>query len=222
MNLKLWVLIGRHLSLLHLKQLSKFIRKLQGVTMLGKTSKMINVLCSHVSQNLSILNASKPPLNVEFITVGLGFRVLSLKSTEITLCNLNRWEHGKLGLITSHGVPMCPKSQLWHGCLHGNTFWRWGLGLVLKEGLSKKSDPTLNTSPANIFAWKKNKDSSQWLLAICTWFLEAQKVGTSPPCWDLLTWVGLGTWDPMWTGPYCHYIPFMVWHIFTTLIHITT
>ena len=27
------------------------------------------------------------------------------------------------------------------------------------------------------------------------------KVGTLSPCWNLLTWVGLGTWDPMWIGP---------------------
>ena len=32
--------------------------------------------------------------------------------------------------------------------LHDNTFWRWGLGLVLKVGSSKKLDPTLNTSSA--------------------------------------------------------------------------
>ena len=25
-----------------------------------------------------------------------------------------------------------PKSQAWHGRLHGNAFWQWGLGLVLR------------------------------------------------------------------------------------------
>ena len=39
----------------------------------------------------------------------------------------------KLGLTTSHRVP-CPKCQVWHRCLYGNTFWRWGLGLVLRVG----------------------------------------------------------------------------------------
>ena len=92
------------------------------------------------------------------------------------LCNLNCWEHGcwdfplytwsqilsvkslevipvqsqllrawMLGLTTSHGV-LSPKSQVWHGCLHDDTYWRWGLGFVLRVGLSKKLDPTLNTS----------------------------------------------------------------------------
>ena len=32
------------------------------------------------------------------------------------------------------------------------TFWRRGLGLVLRGGLSKKLDPTLGTSSANSFA----------------------------------------------------------------------
>ena len=32
------------------------------------------------------------------------------------------------------------------------TFWAWGLGLMLRVGLSKKLDPTLNTSPAYVFA----------------------------------------------------------------------
>ena len=42
----------------------------------------------------------------------------------------------KLELTISHGV-LRFKSQVWHGCLHGNTFWRWGLGLVLRVRLSK-------------------------------------------------------------------------------------
>ena len=33
-----------------------------------------------------------------------------------------------------------------------NIFWRRGLGFVLRVGLSKKLDPTLDTNNANIFA----------------------------------------------------------------------
>jgi hypothetical protein len=54
------------------------------------------------------------------------------------------------GFTTSHKVPS-PKFQVWHGCLYGNTFWRWGLRLLLRFGSSKKLDPTLHTSPARIF-----------------------------------------------------------------------
>ena len=53
---------------------------------------------------------------------------------------LRAWE---LGLTTSRKVPS-PESQVWHGCLHSNTFWRWSWGLVLRFRLSKKLDPTLN------------------------------------------------------------------------------
>ena len=52
----------------------------------------------------------------------------------------------KLGLTTSHGIPSF-KSHVCHGCIHGNKFWRRGLGLILRVGLSKKLDPTLNTKP---------------------------------------------------------------------------
>ena len=55
----------------------------------------------------------------------------------------------KLGLTTSHRVSS-PKSQVWHGWLHDNTFWRWGLGLVLRVKSSKKLDPTLNPSSTNV------------------------------------------------------------------------
>ena len=51
----------------------------------------------------------------------------------------------KVGLTTSHMVRSL-KSQVWHGCLYGNAFWRWGLQLVLRVGSSKKIDPTCNTS----------------------------------------------------------------------------
>ena len=54
----------------------------------------------------------------------------------------------KLGLTTSHGVSSL-KSQVWHGCLHGNMFWRWGEGLVLRVGSSLMLKPTLNISHEN-------------------------------------------------------------------------
>jgi hypothetical protein len=57
----------------------------------------------------------------------------------------------KLGLATSHGVPSF-KSQVWHGCIHGNNVWRRGLGLILRVGSSQKLHPTLNTRPANVYA----------------------------------------------------------------------
>ena len=60
----------------------------------------------------------------------------------------SRWEHKKLGL----SQVLSPKSQGWHGYLHGNTFWRWGLEVVLRVGSSpKKARPnSLSTSLVNI------------------------------------------------------------------------
>ena len=44
----------------------------------------------------------------------------------------------KLGLTISHVVPS-PKSHVRRGCPRGNTFWKCGLGLVLRVGSSKKT-----------------------------------------------------------------------------------
>ena len=98
----------------------------------------------------------------------------------------------KLRLTTSHG------SQVWHGCLHGITFWTWGSGL----GSSKTLNPTLNTSPEDLFCINLSRldfMNINLILIMVSW---GSKVGTSPPRWDLLAWVGLETWDPMWTGPW--------------------
>ena len=60
------------------------------------------------------------------ITITYGSRVVSPKSLEVNLCNLN-----------------C--SEL--GSLHGNNFLEMGFGLVLRVGLSISLNPTLNASP---------------------------------------------------------------------------
>ena len=102
----------------------------------------------------------------------------------------------KLGFTSSHGVSSL-KSQLWHGCLHDDTFWRWDLGLGMQVGSSKKLDPTLIPSLVSIIAWN-NQDLTLMILnhiLVIAWGLQ---VGTLSPCWDLLTWVG--TRDPVWAG----------------------
>jgi hypothetical protein len=130
-----------------------------------------------------------------FFTSPNGTRVGSHKS-QVKSCQfmqsqpLRAW---KLGLTTSHIVPS-PKSQLWHGCLHNNTIWRWSLGLVLRVGLSKKLDPTLNTNLVNIYA-QDNKDLTLMIVILISSVSSSSKVRTLPPCWDLLT--RLGIWDPM-------------------------
>jgi hypothetical protein len=39
---------------------------------------------------------------------------------------------------------------------------------------------------------------SHYIWTVC-W---GPKVETLPPCWNLLAWVGLGTWNPVWAGPW--------------------
>ena len=56
----------------------------------------------------------------------------------------------KVGHTTSHGFPSL-KSQAWHECLHGNTFWRWGLSAMSKVGQSKHQTQ-LSTQVLRMFA----------------------------------------------------------------------
>ena len=61
--------------------------------------------------------------------------VTSLKSLEVNPCNLNGWEHGSWCRPLHMGSQvLSPK--------HDNTFWRWGLQLVLRVGSSKNRDQT--------------------------------------------------------------------------------
>jgi hypothetical protein len=100
----------------------------------------------------------------------------------------------KLGLTTSLGV-LSPKSQVWHGCPHANTFWRWGSGLVLGVGPRKKLDPTLKHKHHESYLHKVIKIQLFMIINHIFRISWGSKIGTLPPCWDLVTWVGLGTWD---------------------------
>jgi hypothetical protein len=127
-------------------------------------------------------------------------QVLSPKLLVVNSCNLNHKEHESWDLPL-HTESQVFKSQVWHGCLHGNTFWRWGLGLVLRARSSKKLVPTLNTNPGNNFT-QNNKDQTWMIINHVLMIYWGSKVGAfMSACRDLLTWVGLGTWDPIWIGP---------------------
>ena len=116
---------------------------------------------------------------------------------EVNPCNLNCWEHRSWDLPLHTGpksyVPSMtwtptwqhilevrlftrvpsPKSQVWHGCLHGNTFWRWGLG----PNSQPKSRKLLYIKSRSDFNDDQPYFSGSW----------GSQVGTLPPCWDLLT-----------------------------------
>ena len=116
------------------------------------------------------------------------------------------WDHAIL-MVENMKVWTChfkwvpsPKSQVWHGCLHDNTFWRWGLGVVLRVGLRNNLDPTFSTSLMIIFVYS-NQDLNLMIVNHILMVSWGSKVRKLPPCWDLLIRLGLGTWDPMWTNP---------------------
>ena len=96
------------------------------------------------SRTLATLN----PTTLALRAGSHGSQVLSPKSMR-SIHAISTVERMEVGTYHFTRVPS-PKSQLWYGCLHGNTFWRWGLGLVLRVESSKKLDPTLKPSPANI------------------------------------------------------------------------
>ena len=123
------------------------------------------------------------------VPVHTRFQVLSPNSLEVNMCNLTHREHGSwdlpIHMISQVQVPSMTWVSTWQH------FWRWGLEFVLWVGLSKKLNP-IRTHKFEIFC-----TINQDLTLIIFW---GSKVGTLPPCWDSLTWVGLGTWDPMWTS----------------------
>ena len=67
-------------------------------------------------------------------------------SLVIDPCNLSRWEHRFQDLPHHTGF------QVWHGCPTSQYFLEVRLsGLVLRIGLSKKLDPTCNTTAESFF-----------------------------------------------------------------------
>ena len=100
--------------------------------------------------------------------------------------------------VTQGRITRGPKSQVWHGYLHDNTFWRRSSGLVLGIGSNKKLDPTFNTTPASICV-RNNQDP---LLLISNHILMVSRGLTSPILANTS-----GTWD---LGPHVTW-PLMSW-----------
>ena len=106
---------------------------------------------------------------------------------------------------TYHFRKLGADSRVWHGCLHGDAFWRWGLGLVLRVGLSKKLDPTLNTTPAEYVVNKIIKIRLWWPLALILMVSWGSEVGDFASMLGLAS--GSGTLGFMRAGPKLQYWP---------------
>ena len=123
-----------------------------------------------------------------------GSQVPNPVSLEVNPCIVSCWEHG------SWDLPLQTRSRVWNACSHGNTFWRRSSKLVVRVGSSKKTRPNSQHKSCGIFA-QSNQDLTLLIINYILMVAWVSKVGIVPPCWDLLTWLGLGTWDPMWIGP---------------------
>jgi hypothetical protein len=64
--------------------------------------------------------------------------VPSLKLLEVNMCNLHRWEHGSWDLSLQSGFQVLSPNSDMDACMHGPSFRRWGLILVLRIGSSKE------------------------------------------------------------------------------------
>jgi len=92
---------------------------------------LVGLMCTHGLFNMEdkLLNYFDLfPHNVRlYVTHQTGSVHTDPKSLEVYLCNLGHWEPG-----ISWDWPLYVNFQGWHGCLHGDKFWRWDLGLVLR------------------------------------------------------------------------------------------
>ena len=71
---------------------------------------------------------------------------------------------------------------------------RWELGQA-------KNHTQLSPQSLMRFCAKNNPNPTIIMHAMFWMVSQGWEVGTLCPCWDLLTWVGLGTWDLMRNGP---------------------
>ena len=78
------------------------------------------------------------------------------------------------------------------------------LGTRVESWVEQKARPQLSTQVSWFFSHQIIKIRLHWIWTIFECFSWGLKVGTLPSRWDLLTWVGLGTWDPMWIGLRIH------------------
>ena len=125
--------------------------------------------------------------------------VPSLKS-HLNLCNISRSEHGNWDLpLHMESQVLSPSWDAYMATLFGGEAW----DILLIVGSSTKLDPTLNTSPTNI--WSDFYDNRPYFDG---W---GSKIGTLYPCWDLLTRGGLHVnWPLVQVGWQIQIVPIVV------------
>ena len=101
----------------------------------------------------------------------------------------------EVGITASWRVPS-HESQVWHGCLHGNTFGSEAWDLYPEVGRAK-AKPNCQHKLHNWFCIKQSRNECDEPYFNCFMTLKN---------WNFASMLGLanvsGTWDPMWSGPY--------------------
>ena len=80
-------------------------------------------------------------------------------------------------------------------------FLKVKLGTCLESFVEQKTKPKSQLKPYDIWALN-NQDPTLMIFDHILMVSWGSTVGTLPLCWDLLTWVGVWSWGPMWTHPY--------------------
>ena len=108
-------------------------------------------------------------------------------------CSLSRWEHGIWDLSLHTRVPS-PKPPFQFKSIHAI--------LGIKSMVVGTYHSTQKARPNS---WHHDFLHQIIKMIDATHILtgsRGSKVGTPSPCWNMLAWVWLKTWDPMWTSPW--------------------
>ena len=115
-----------------------------------------------------------------------------------TIRAISAVESMEVGTYHFAQVPSPTSPSMTYMDVYMTTLFGGGQGLGLGWGLGRAKSWTQHSTQVpgtclEIPIWS-------WQITIFEWIIEAPKVGTLPPRWDLLTCMRLGTRDPLWTG----------------------
>ena len=153
-----------------------------------KKSLLYHTCTALYAKLLKLLEMGMSTLVRDIWTGSRGSQVLGPKSLEVSPCNLNHWEHGSWDLPLHTG----PKSQV--PSMTWMRTWQHLLKVRLEIGVESWLEEKATPNKSCKYFYIKSSRPSIIINhgRMVSW---GSQVGTLPPCWDLLTWVGLGTWD---------------------------
>ena len=112
-------------------------------------------------------------------------RALSPKSCEVTPCNLSRWQHGNWDLPLHTGSQVLVPSMTWMPTRQH--FLEVRLGTCVESWVKQKARPNSQHKSRECVFASNNQDHNLMMINFILMVSWGSKVGTLPPCWDLLT-----------------------------------